>query len=73
MLVWIEGALNPQQINNHVLNDHDYPWRQQLLNFLDNTIQNDFPVQPLMSGSMADDFHPCTIWCHLDSHTPTQM
>src|SRR5260370_15654241 len=40
MLVWIEGALNPQQIKYCILHDKDHALQDHILQFLDDTIMN---------------------------------
>jgi hypothetical protein len=47
MLVWLEGGLNPNQINEKALqNRGDLEFQKRLLEFLDDTISNSIPSDP---------------------------
>ena len=60
MLVWIEGALNPNEIQEKVLKDEN--WARELLAYLDDTITNVVPEDPLPSAcATIDKRDPCTL------------
>lgn len=60
MLVWIEGALNPNEIREKVLKDAG--WGKTLLDYLDDTITNVIPEDPIPDVTTAwDDKDPCTL------------
>jgi hypothetical protein len=60
MLVWVEGALNPNQIRDRARKDPDFT--QRLLRFLDDTISNSVPSQPDVEMSLPIfEHHPCTV------------
>ncbi|KAF7328376.1 ATP-dependent DNA helicase [Mycena venus] len=47
MLIWLEGGLNPNQINEKALkNGGDLAFQKKLLEFLDDTISNSIPPDP---------------------------
>ena len=59
MLVWVEGALNPNEIRDKVMRDVD--WGKRLLEYLDDTITNVVPEDPTPDQSMPlEDKDPCT-------------
>ena len=60
MLIWIEGALNPNEIRDKVMADKD--WGQRLVEYLDDTITNVVPADPI--PELVDVFtekDPCTL------------
>lgn len=60
MLVWIEGALNPDDIRKKVVEDQS--WGEKLLGYLDDTITNVVPEDPLPDvESPLDEKDPCTL------------
>jgi len=60
MLIWIEGALNPNEIREGVMKDPT--WGQRLLEYLDDTITNIIPVDPVPDTSgPLDNKHPCSL------------
>ena len=60
MLIWIEGALNPNEIRDKVMNDAE--WGKRLLDYLDDTITNIVPNDPLPDAkSPWDGKDPCTL------------
>jgi hypothetical protein len=60
MLVWIDGALNPNEIREKVINDKE--WGKRLLDYLDDTISNVVPEDPAPSvGAAHGDKDPCTL------------
>jgi hypothetical protein len=62
MLIWIKGALNPNEICDRVLKDDEDEFKTKLLSFLDDTISNFIPPDLDSSLSVpATEHHPCTI------------
>ena len=60
MLIWIEGALNPNEIRDKVMKDTE--WGRRLLAYLDDTITNVVPVDPIPDVSTPwDERDPCTL------------
>ena len=60
MLIWIEGALNPNDIRNKAMEDVE--WGRRLLDYLDDTITNIVPQDPVPDMSTPwDDKDPCTL------------
>ena len=60
MLVWIEGALNPDEIRDKVMANAE--WGKELLAYLDDTITNTVPVDPVPNFKTDfDDKDPCTL------------
>jgi hypothetical protein len=62
MIIWLEGALNPNEIKDRVIKDGDIEFQERLLAFLDDTISNCIPEDP---GSMcivpSARHHPCSV------------
>ena len=62
MLVWLEGALNPNEIRDRVLKNGDAEWGQRLLRFLDDAITNIIPSDPDPELSIpSSTHHPCSV------------
>ena len=60
MLVWIEGALNPDEIRKRVMEDQN--WGRKLLVYLDDTITNVVPGDPMPDiHAPLDDKDPCSL------------
>jgi len=60
MLVWIEGALNPNNIRDKVMSDPE--WGRRLLDYLDDTISNIVPEDPDPNlTTVFDERDPCTL------------
>jgi len=60
MLIWIEGALNPNEIRESVIKDPH--WGRRLLEYLDDTITNVVPMDPTPDASSPmDNKHPCSL------------
>ena len=60
MLIWIEGALNPNEIRERVMKDPT--WGQKLLEYLDDTITNIVPADPTPNtANTMDEKHPCAL------------
>jgi hypothetical protein len=62
MLIWIEGALNPNEICEHIMHTEQHEFCTQLLAFLDNTISNSIPDDPAPEILIPSSIHhPCSI------------
>jgi len=62
MLVWLEGALNPNEIRNRVAKDGDTEWGKKLIRFLDDTILNVIPEDPDPELQIPSSVHhPSTV------------
>jgi hypothetical protein len=60
MLIWIEGALNPNDIRDKVMRDAG--WGKKLLEYLDDTITNVIPTDPIPDVATPwDERDPCTL------------
>jgi hypothetical protein len=60
MLIWIEGALNPNKIRERVMKD--LSWGQRLLEYLDDTLTNVIPADPVPDTcGPLDGKDPCTL------------
>ncbi|KAF8957419.1 hypothetical protein BDZ97DRAFT_1641166, partial [Flammula alnicola] len=61
MIVWVEGALNVDEIKRKAL-ERDVDFQTRLIRFLDDTISNEIPVDP---GDVPDlpssIHHPCSV------------
>lgn len=61
MLVWLEGALNPNEIRDRVKNG-EKEWGQQLIRYLDDAIVNVIPDDPDPQLSVPSSaHHPCSV------------
>ncbi|KDQ54422.1 hypothetical protein JAAARDRAFT_60799 [Jaapia argillacea MUCL 33604] len=62
MLVWVKGGLNPNEIRDGIIRDHDVEFQQRLLSFLDDTISNSIPPDPDPNLSVpASKHHACSV------------
>ena len=62
MLVWLEGALNPNEIRDRVMKNRDTEWGQQLIRYLDDAITNVIPDDPDPQLSIPSlSHHPCSV------------
>lgn len=62
MLVWLEGALNPNEIRDRVMKNGDTEWGQQLIRYLDDAITNVVPDDPDPDLSVPSSVHhPCSV------------
>ena len=60
MLIWIEGALNPNEIKEKVMENEK--WGADLLSYLDDTITNVVPEDPIPDvPTTFDGKDPCTL------------
>ena len=62
MLVWLDGALNPNEIRDRVTKNGDLEWGQQLIRYLDDAITNVIPDDPDPQLSVPSSIHhPCSV------------
>lgn len=62
MMVWLEGALNPNEIKNRIIQDGDTGFRDRLIAFLDDTISNDIPIDANPDLLIpSSQHHPCSV------------
>ena len=62
MLVWLEGALNPNEIRDRIARDGDTEWGKRLIRFLDDAISNVIPEDPDPELEIPLSLHhPCTV------------
>ena len=62
MLVWLEGALNPNEIRDRVVKGGDAEWGKRLIRFLDDAISNIIPKDPDPDLEIPSSIHhPCTV------------
>jgi hypothetical protein len=61
MMVWIDGALNPNEIKDKALgNGGDIDFQKRLIDFLDDTISTAVPADPKPDlQTPLSKFHPC--------------
>ena len=60
MLIWVDGSLNPNEICEKATADPDFA--SNLLRFLDDTISNSVPEDPLPDFTLPIfEVHPCTV------------
>lgn len=65
MLIWLEGALNPQEIRDRVVNSQDSEFADRMCAFIDHIIGNSVPPEPPDSSQSPNcnrntDSHPCS-------------
>ena len=62
MLIWLEGALNPNKIHDSVAKHGDSEWGKKLIRFLDDVILNIIPEDPDPDlGIPLSIHHPCIV------------
>ncbi|KAG1887961.1 uncharacterized protein F5891DRAFT_1218513, partial [Suillus fuscotomentosus] len=62
MLVWLEGALDPNEIHDRVMKDKDTDFQHRLLAFLDDSISNSLPDDPDPCCAVPSaSHHPCSV------------
>jgi len=62
MLVWLEGALNPNEIRDRILKDGDTEWGKRLIRYLDDAISNVIPDDPDPELEIPSSLHhPCNV------------
>ena len=62
MLIWLEGALNPNEICDCVVKDGDTEWGKRLIRFLDDAISNIIPEDPDPGLEIPSLIHyPCMV------------
>jgi hypothetical protein len=61
MLIWLEGALNCEEIRDKVQSG-DIDFQRRLIEFLDDTISNEIPAAPATQQSIPSSIHhPCSV------------
>ena len=61
MLVWLEEALNCEEIRDRVQSS-DIDFQRRLIEYLDDTISNEIPAAPVTQQSVLSFIHhPCAI------------
>ena len=61
MMVWLQGALNCDQIRDRALSE-DNDFRTRMIEFIDDCISNEIPPVPKEFFSVpSDNLHPCSI------------
>ncbi|KAJ3519038.1 hypothetical protein NMY22_g13383 [Coprinellus aureogranulatus] len=62
MLIWLEGAHDPVEIRDRIMNDHDHEFKERLIAFLNDTISNSIPPDPGNHISVPSCMHdPCSV------------
>ncbi|KAJ7194625.1 hypothetical protein C8J57DRAFT_1650480, partial [Mycena rebaudengoi] len=64
MVIWLEGALNPDEIKKRALSSDasDIEFCKRLLAFLDDTISNQIPPEPQPRPEVpSNKYHPCSV------------
>ena len=62
MLVWLDGALNPNEIRDRIMKNGDTEWGKQLIQYLDDAITNIIPDDPDAKLSVPSSaHHPCSV------------
>jgi hypothetical protein len=60
MVIWLHGGLTSDEIRDRIVVDHR--WRDQLIEFLDDTVCNVIPADPDPSMSIqSSQHHPCAV------------
>lgn len=59
MLVWLEGALDPQEIRDRIVEGGDQAFAERLCHFIDESISNGLPPEPASIGE--NELHPCSV------------
>jgi hypothetical protein len=62
MMIWLEGALNPNEIRDKIIQEGDLDFRDRLISFLDDTISNAIPKDPDSNLTVpSSTHHPCSV------------
>ena len=62
MMIWLEGALNPNEIRDKIIQEGDLEFRDRLISFLDDTILNSIPKDPDPNLTVPSSrHHPCSV------------
>ncbi|KAG2361133.1 hypothetical protein BDR07DRAFT_1451722 [Suillus spraguei] len=62
MLIWLEGALNPNEIKDQILQSEEQIFKERLLRYLEDTISTCIPELPEEDVSIPNQiFHPYTM------------
>jgi len=60
MMIWLEGGLNPNEINDCILQSEEQGFKGQLLQYLEDTISTCIPEYPCDKPSIFNEkAHPC--------------
>lgn len=59
LLVWLEGALDPQEIKDRIVEGGDQEFGERLCRFIDDSISNGVPPEPAFMPE--NDPHPCRV------------
>ncbi|KAJ3965943.1 hypothetical protein EV361DRAFT_767071, partial [Lentinula raphanica] len=72
MLIWLHGALNPNEIKDKVLSDGGHLFRQRLIDFLDDTISSEIIRDPDPQLEVqSSSHHACSVrQVNLESNNP---
>ena len=66
MLIWLDGALNCDEIRQKVL-DNDLDFQHRLIKYIDDCISNEIPALPKHTTNVpSDHFHPCSVRAYTD-------
>ncbi|KAF8340221.1 hypothetical protein F5887DRAFT_1062648 [Amanita rubescens] len=64
MLVWLEGALNPNEIRERLLIPTDKHFEKKLIDYLETNIATNLPLDPGdISNVLSSSNHPCSVRC----------
>lgn len=69
LLIWLDGALDPEEIKQRVLDQKDESFRDRLCNFLDEVIHNGIPEfedDPPIDGLDSETYHAASTRPKLD-------
>ncbi|KAJ3836597.1 hypothetical protein F5878DRAFT_511339, partial [Lentinula raphanica] len=62
MLIWLHGALNPNQIKDKVKSDLDIDFQNRMINFLNDTISSNIVPDPDTALAVQSSvYHPCSV------------
>ena len=62
MMVWLEGALNPNEIRKKIITEGNTEFRDRLIAYLDDTISNEIPNDPVSNIQVPSSrYHPCSV------------
>ncbi|KAH7917509.1 hypothetical protein BV22DRAFT_1026194, partial [Leucogyrophana mollusca] len=62
MLVWLEGGLDPNEIKKRIFDDGDSEFKERLLAYLDDSISNSIPDDPVPGVQIPSSMHhPCAV------------
>jgi len=61
MLIWLEGALNPDEIKKKLMDEHETDFQERLVAYLDDTISTLIPDPEPETEDDIIQAHPCSI------------